>query len=159
MNTDLIFCWLILQTFISAEAQNNAFRNEVFEQRQRSSSTSDAQGLRNRSNNNNSSNNNNNSTGNQNNGNLIIYFVDTKTILIKIFFFKKLETRRIQMPPQPFRPNVENVPSPVTRLTLREQQVIHLRREMMHPGGVRLQLRRKDCIGSIALVDAFGGVW
>lgn len=29
----------------------------------------------------------------------------------------------------------------------------------MHPGGVRLQLRRKDCIGSIALVDVFNSVW
>jgi len=45
------------------------------------------------------------------------------------------------------------------RLTLREQQVLQLRREMLHPGGVRLQLRRKDCTGSIALVDAFGAVW
>jgi len=44
-------------------------------------------------------------------------------------------------------------------LTLREQQVLQLRREMLHPGGVRLQLRRKDCTGSIALVDAFGAVW
>lgn len=58
---------------MAAEAQNNAFRNEVFEQRQRSSSTSDAQGLRNRSNNNNSSNNNNISSGNQNNGNSLVY--------------------------------------------------------------------------------------
>lgn len=45
------------------------------------------------------------------------------------------------------------------RRTLREQQVVQLRREMLHPGGVRLQLRRKDCTGSIALVDAFGAVW
>jgi hypothetical protein len=44
-------------------------------------------------------------------------------------------------------------------MTLREQQVFQLRREMMHPGGVRLQLRRKDCLGSIAWVEAFGGVW
>lgn len=36
---------------------------------------------------------------------------------------------------------------------------MQLRREMMHPGGVRLQLRRKDCINSIGLVDAFGAVW
>lgn len=46
-----------------------------------------------------------------------------------------------------------------SRLTLREQQVLQLRREMTHPGGVRLQLRRKDCIGSIALVDVLSGVW
>lgn len=45
------------------------------------------------------------------------------------------------------------------RISLREQQVVQLRREIAHPGGVRLQLRRKDCIGSIALVDAFNSVW
>ncbi|KAL0269699.1 UNVERIFIED_CONTAM: hypothetical protein PYX00_007339 [Menopon gallinae] len=45
------------------------------------------------------------------------------------------------------------------RLTLREQQVLQLRREMMHPGGVRLQLRRKECVSSIALVDVLSGVW
>lgn len=44
-------------------------------------------------------------------------------------------------------------------MTLREQQVMQLRREIMHPGGVRLQLRRKDCVGSIAWVDAFGAIW
>lgn len=47
----------------------------------------------------------------------------------------------------------------IGRLTLREQQVMQLRTEMKHPGGVRLQLRRKDCLGSIAWVDAFGAVW
>lgn len=45
------------------------------------------------------------------------------------------------------------------RMSLREQQVVQLRREIMHPSGVRLQLRRKDCIGSIALVDVFNAVW
>ncbi|XP_050071803.1 uncharacterized protein LOC126559675 [Anopheles maculipalpis] len=87
---------------------------------------------------------------------------------------------RLQSPPQPFRPHHQliNVPegsqlngvvnghgTPTggvggnRKLTLREQQVFQLRREMMHPGGVRLQLRRKDCINSIGLVDAFGAVW
>ena len=88
---------------------------------------------------------------------------------------------RLQSPPQPFRPHHQliNVPegsqliganglvghgTPASaagnrKLTLREQQVFQLRREMMHPGGVRLQLRRKDCINSIGLVDAFGAVW
>ncbi|XP_067618266.1 mucin-2 isoform X2 [Eurosta solidaginis] len=91
---------------------------------------------------------------------------------------------RFQQPPQPLR-NSENVSlngggsgsgngssaaappassgannSPASmRLTLREHQVMQLRREIMHPGGVRLQLRRKDCVGSIAWVDAFGAVW
>lgn len=36
---------------------------------------------------------------------------------------------------------------------------MQLRREMMHPGGVRIQLRRKDCTASIAFVDAFGAAW
>lgn len=57
--------------------------------------------------------------------------------------------------PTPSRMMQQNV----GRLTLREQQVLQLKTEMRHPGGVRLQLRRKDCIGSIAWVDAFGSVW
>ncbi|XP_017868500.1 PREDICTED: putative GPI-anchored protein PB15E9.01c [Drosophila arizonae] len=63
---------------------------------------------------------------------------------------------RMQSPPQAVasQSNSSN-----KRLTLREQQVMQLRREIMHPGGVRLNLRRKDCVGSIAWVDAFGGVW
>ncbi|XP_067012249.2 mucin-5AC [Anabrus simplex] len=73
--------------------------------------------------------------------------------------------RRLQPAPHPYRQvKSENItttnPAVGTgRLTLREQQVLQLRREMMHPGGVRLQLRRKDCTNSIALVDAFGAVW
>lgn len=47
----------------------------------------------------------------------------------------------------------------IRKLTLREQQVLQLRQEMNHPGGVRLTLRKKDCLGSIALVDALGFVW
>ncbi|XP_017005113.2 uncharacterized protein [Drosophila takahashii] len=69
---------------------------------------------------------------------------------------------RMQPPPQgapPSSTNPAQQQSPNKRLTLREQQVMQLRREIMHPGGVRLNLRRKDCVGSIAWVDAFGGVW
>jgi len=54
------------------------------------------------------------------------------------------------------------VPEAVTdgpRLTLRETQVCQLKREIAHPGGVRLPLRRKDCAGSIALVDISNAVW
>ncbi|XP_060515821.1 uncharacterized protein LOC132695535 isoform X2 [Cylas formicarius] len=54
--------------------------------------------------------------------------------------------RILQPPPQPYK-------------TLREQQVILLEKEMKHPTGVRLQLRRKDCINSIGFVDAFDAVW
>nr|AAO39579.1 LD33058p [Drosophila melanogaster] len=68
---------------------------------------------------------------------------------------------RMQPPPQGTPPSSTNPAqqSPNKRLTLREQQVMQLRREIMHPGGVRLNLRRKDCVGSIAWVEAFGGVW
>lgn len=59
------------------------------------------------------------------------------------------------MPVQQYRP-----PNEISgQITLREQQVMQLRREMMHPGGVRIQLRRKDCLSSIAFVDAFGAAW
>lgn len=80
-----------------------------------------------------------------------------ENLLIVQFFLA--ESRRMQPPPQPFRLENTSAHHASGRLTLREQQVFQLRREMMHPGGVRLQLRRKDCTGSIALVDAFGAVW
>jgi hypothetical protein len=48
---------------------------------------------------------------------------------------------------------------PIPYKTFREQQVLQLQKEMKHSGGVRLQLRKKDCISSIALVDAFDSVW
>lgn len=118
-----------------AAAQQTAdkFRNEINEQRRRSSSTSDAQPE---------------SSGNP------------------VMRPPRLNgASRLQSPPQPFRPHHQliNQLDPMNgsnrKMTLREQQVMQLRREMMHPGGVRLQLRRKDCIGSIGLVDAFGAVW
>ena len=43
--------------------------------------------------------------------------------------------------------------------SLKEQQVMRLRQEIGHPAGVRLQLRKKDCQSSLALVDLFGCVW
>lgn len=36
---------------------------------------------------------------------------------------------------------------------------MQLRKEMAHLAGVRLQLRRKDCLNTIALVDVFHTVW
>lgn len=54
--------------------------------------------------------------------------------------------RILQPPPHPYK-------------TLREQQVMQLQKEMKHPSGVRIQLRRKDCISSIGFVDAFDAVW
>ncbi|XP_066255249.1 uncharacterized protein [Euwallacea similis] len=50
-------------------------------------------------------------------------------------------------------------PAPQPYKTLREQQVLMLEKEMKHPTGVKLQLRKKDCISSIGFVDAFDGVW
>lgn len=75
-----------------------------------------------------------------------------------VFSFE-IDVRRVQAPPQPFRANADISLHASGRLTLREQQVMQMRREMMHPGGVRLQLRRKDCISSIGFVEAFGAVW
>lgn len=119
-------------------SQNEANQNE---QRKRSSSTSDAQNNRPRNN------------QIQPNGEHIF----CSSIQNFNSFSSITDPRRLQSPPQPFRHAENNSKNP--RLTLREQQVFQLRREMMHPGGVRLQLRRKDCINSIGLVEAFGGVW
>lgn len=112
-------------------------RNEVNEQRRRSSSTSDAQP--------------------ETSGNPVMRVRQNGAALAS----------RLQSPPQPFRPHHQlinqldpaSAGGPNRKMTLREQQVMQLRREMMHPGGVRLQLRRKDCVNSIGLVDAFGAVW
>uniref|UniRef100_A0A1Q3FXJ3 Putative serine/threonine-protein kinase nek3 n=1 Tax=Culex tarsalis TaxID=7177 RepID=A0A1Q3FXJ3_CULTA len=110
-------------------------RNEVNEQRRRSSSTSDAQP--------------------ETSGNPVMRVRQNGVL-----------SSRLQSPPQPFRPHHQLINQldpaaggPNRKMTLREQQVMQLRREMMHPGGVRLQLRRKDCVNSIGLVDAFGAVW
>ncbi|XP_050521692.1 uncharacterized protein LOC126894609 [Daktulosphaira vitifoliae] len=69
-------------------------------------------------------------------------------------------TRMLQPVPTPYIPIAEtrDLLSP-SRLTVREKQVLQLRREMSHPAGVRLQLRRKDCINTIAFVDVFQTVW
>ncbi|CAG0898464.1 unnamed protein product [Darwinula stevensoni] len=49
--------------------------------------------------------------------------------------------------------------SHVVTLTLREQQVAQLKREMIHPAGVRLRLSRRDCLDSVAFVQCFNSVW
>ncbi|XP_031631248.1 probable serine/threonine-protein kinase DDB_G0282963 [Contarinia nasturtii] len=118
-----------------SEFHTNSQHRDSAEQRKRSSSTSDTQRNRTRSNNNNVS-----SSGNASNNNS--------------------EFRRtVAQPNQPFRPNVDISLRASGRMTLREQQVMQLRREMCHVGGVRLQLRKKDCTSSIAFVDAFGAAW
>ncbi|ENN74324.1 hypothetical protein HUJ04_012606 [Dendroctonus ponderosae] len=50
-------------------------------------------------------------------------------------------------------------PAPQPYKTLREQQVLMLEKEIKHPTGVKVQLRKKDCISSIGFVDAFDAVW
>jgi hypothetical protein len=50
-------------------------------------------------------------------------------------------------------------PSQTLRPSLREQQVHRLRQEIAHPAGVRLTLRKRDCQGSLALVEFFGCLW
>ncbi|TMW48859.1 hypothetical protein DOY81_006053 [Sarcophaga bullata] len=133
---------------ISTQLGINRTSSEVLEQRRRSSSTSDAQSQR-------------LSRGTNNND---------PSVRINSGISGGGQLRQ---PPQPFRltENIlgvssspgnitpHNTTSPSKRMTLREQQVMQLRREIMHPGGVRLQLRRKDCVGSIAWVDAFGAIW
>lgn len=44
-------------------------------------------------------------------------------------------------------------------LSLKETQVRKLQKEITHKSGVRLMLRKKDCVNTIALVDCFGAVW
>ncbi|XP_065165161.1 uncharacterized protein, partial [Atheta coriaria] len=54
---------------------------------------------------------------------------------------------------------LQNGQPPEPYLTLREHQVMQLQKEIEHPGGVRLRLRKKDCTNCIAFVDAFNSVW
>ncbi|KAF2355283.1 hypothetical protein FHG87_013966 [Trinorchestia longiramus] len=44
-------------------------------------------------------------------------------------------------------------------MSLREQQVMHLYKEISHAAGVRLTLRHNDCINSIAFVNCFSQVY
>ncbi|XP_063928551.1 uncharacterized protein LOC135141409 isoform X2 [Zophobas morio] len=72
--------------------------------------------------------------------------------------------RLFQGDPGPSNRQVERSPNtlqqpPLPYKTFREQQVLQLQKEMKHSSGVKLQLRKKDCISSIALVDAFDSVW
>ncbi|KAG0721431.1 hypothetical protein GWK47_046480 [Chionoecetes opilio] len=44
-------------------------------------------------------------------------------------------------------------------MSLREQQVIRLQREIAHQAGVRLTLRKKDCCNTVAFVNVFDHVY
>lgn len=80
----------------------------------------------------------------------------------------------VALPPQPATPVTTAVSNEAARallpprsdprsaqkqLTVREQQVLRLAREMSHPAGVRLPLTRRDCKESVAFVDFFDAVW
>ena len=44
-------------------------------------------------------------------------------------------------------------------VSLRESQVLRLRREIAHPSGVRLMVRKRDSHNSISLIDLLDSVW
>lgn len=44
-------------------------------------------------------------------------------------------------------------------LTLKEAQVLRLRKEISHECGVRLVVRKRDCLHAVAFVECFGAVW
>lgn len=50
-------------------------------------------------------------------------------------------------------------PRPQPQRTLKEEQVMKLQREIAHRGGIRVTLRKKDCLNGIAFVEYFGAVW
>ncbi|XP_042894890.1 uncharacterized protein [Parasteatoda tepidariorum] len=60
-------------------------------------------------------------------------------------------------------PSFKNTTLPVDEngrpLSLREVQVQQLQSEISHKSGVRLVLRKKDCLNAIAFVDCFNYVW
>jgi len=43
--------------------------------------------------------------------------------------------------------------------SLKQSQVELLRKEMDHPGGVKVTLRRTDCFQTLAFIEAYNGVW
>ncbi|XP_045626002.1 uncharacterized protein [Procambarus clarkii] len=60
--------------------------------------------------------------------------------------------------PQP-QPQQYQVGQDGRLMSLREQQVVRLQREIAHQAGVRLSLRKKDCLNSIAFVNIFNHVY
>ncbi|KAK4029858.1 uncharacterized protein LOC116931208 [Daphnia magna] len=55
--------------------------------------------------------------------------------------------------------NANHGPGAETGYSLKERQVARLRMEMQHPAGVRIILKKRDCLNTIALIDALGTVW
>jgi hypothetical protein len=55
--------------------------------------------------------------------------------------------------------NANHGPGAESGYSLKERQVARLRMEMQHPAGVRIILKKRDCLNTIALIDALGAVW
>jgi hypothetical protein len=51
------------------------------------------------------------------------------------------------------------IASSATTVSLKEREVDQLRQEIRHQGGVQVQLRKKDCYQTLALVDFMDAVW
>lgn len=66
-------------------------------------------------------------------------------------------TAGITIKSQNSTPKKVPVPKVERKMTLREQQVFQLEKEIGND--MRFKLRKKDCIDTIALVNAFGGIW
>ncbi|KAI3479210.1 hypothetical protein L1887_58799 [Cichorium endivia] len=60
------------------------------------------------------------------------------------------------------RPSSSNCPTGSNGqqvLSLRESQIVTLRKEINNPGGVRLKIRKVDCVDSLALVEWLGRIF
>ncbi|CAO1422320.1 unnamed protein product [Diamesa hyperborea] len=66
-------------------------------------------------------------------------------------------TAGITIKSQNSTPKKVPVPKVERKMTLREQQVFQLEKEIGND--MRFKLRKKDCIDTIALINAFGGIW
>lgn len=71
-----------------------------------------------------------------------------------------LEPLSSQIPLDEGPPPYESISvNDLTPVSLRESQVLRLRKEIAHPSGVRLMVRKKDCHNSIGLIDLSNNVW
>ena len=66
-------------------------------------------------------------------------------------------TAGITIKSQNSTPKKVPVPKVERKMTLREQQVFQLEKEIGND--MRFKLRKKDCMDTIALINAFGGIW
>ncbi|KAG1674341.1 hypothetical protein GQR58_015138 [Nymphon striatum] len=78
---------------------------------------------------------------------IFLYYVIIKNVMSKIV--STPDTSHVAMPS----------PRPQLQRTLKEEQVMKLQREIAHRGGIRITLRKKDCLNGIAFIEYFGAVW